>query len=138
MRVPPRVAPYQVVVVPMLRDTDEDAAIVDYCADLVGQLNALDVFREPVRALLDRRAAKAATKRWGWVKKGFLKQAGANENHCHPEPARPCSVGPSAEGDRAPGPGVFPGEVKCWSRRLAYGSFAWRPVLRPIHLLHIP
>ncbi|PHQ62962.1 MAG: proline--tRNA ligase, partial [Sphingobium sp.] len=37
---------------------------------LVGQLNALDVFREPVRALLDRRAAKAATKRWGWVKKG--------------------------------------------------------------------
>lgn len=70
LRVPPRVAPYQVVVVPMLRDTDEDAAIVDYCADLVGQLNALDVFREPVRALLDRRAAKAATKRWGWVKKG--------------------------------------------------------------------
>ena len=70
LRVPPRVAPYQVVVVPMLRDTDEDAAIVDYCADLVSQLNALDVFREPVRALLDRRAAKAATKRWGWVKKG--------------------------------------------------------------------
>ena len=70
LRVPPRVAPYQVVVVPMLRDTDEDAAIVDYCADLVNQLNGLDLFREPVRALLDRRPAKAATKRWGWVKKG--------------------------------------------------------------------
>jgi prolyl-tRNA synthetase len=70
LRVPPRVAPYQVVVVPMLRDTEEDSAIVDYCTDLVAQLNALDVFREPVRALLDRRPAKAATKRWGWVKKG--------------------------------------------------------------------
>ncbi|OHC93890.1 MAG: proline--tRNA ligase [Sphingomonadales bacterium RIFCSPLOWO2_12_FULL_63_15] len=70
LRVPPRVAPYQIVVVPMLRDNDEDAAIVDYCNDLVGQLNALDLFREPVRALLDKRPAKAATKRWGWVKKG--------------------------------------------------------------------
>jgi prolyl-tRNA synthetase len=33
-------------------------------------VDKLDVFREPVRALLDRRPAKAATKRWGWVKKG--------------------------------------------------------------------
>lgn len=70
LRVPPRVAPYQIVVVPMLRDTDEDAAILDYCTDLVTQLNALDVFREPVRAILDKRPAKATNKRWGWVKKG--------------------------------------------------------------------
>ncbi|WP_336972285.1 proline--tRNA ligase [Sphingobium aromaticiconvertens] len=70
LRVPPRVAPYQVVVVPMLRDTEEDAAILDYCSAIVADLNRLDVFREPVRALLDRRPAKAATKRWGWVKKG--------------------------------------------------------------------
>ncbi|MFZ2997053.1 aminoacyl--tRNA ligase-related protein [Sphingobium sp.] len=70
LRVPPRVAPYQIVVVPMLRDNDEDAAILDYCGELVASLNDLDVFREPVRALLDRRPAKAATKRWGWVKKG--------------------------------------------------------------------
>ena len=70
LRVPPRVAPYQIVVVPMLRDSEEDAAILDYCGDLVTELNKLDVFREPVRALLDRRPAKAANKRWGWVKKG--------------------------------------------------------------------
>lgn len=70
LRVPPRVAPYQIVVVPMLRDTDEDQAILDYCGELVASLNELDAFREPVRALLDRRPAKAATKRWGWVKKG--------------------------------------------------------------------
>ncbi|SCW45174.1 prolyl-tRNA synthetase [Sphingobium faniae] len=70
LRVPPRVAPYQIVVVPMLRDTEEDAAILDYCAALVSELNGQDVFREPVRALLDKRPAKAAAKRWGWVKKG--------------------------------------------------------------------
>jgi len=70
LRVPPRVAPYQIVVVPMLRDTDEDAAILEYCSNLVTELNKQDVFREPVRALLDRRPAKAANKRWSWVKKG--------------------------------------------------------------------
>ncbi|MEK7342194.1 MAG: aminoacyl--tRNA ligase-related protein [Pseudomonadota bacterium] len=70
LRVPPRVAPYQIVVVPMLRDNDEDQAILDYGGELVASLNELDAFREPVRALLDKRPAKAATKRWGWVKKG--------------------------------------------------------------------
>ena len=70
LRVPPRVAPYQIVVVPMLRDTEEDQAILDYCGELVASLSERDAFREPVRILLDKRPAKAATKRWGWVKKG--------------------------------------------------------------------
>ena len=41
LRVPPRVAPYQIVIVPMLRDTEEDAAIVDYCMELIDQLHAV-------------------------------------------------------------------------------------------------
>jgi len=70
LRVPPRVAPWQVVIVPMLRDQPEDAAIVDYCKALRAELGALSALGEPVRALLDLKAVKAATKRWGWVKKG--------------------------------------------------------------------
>jgi prolyl-tRNA synthetase len=70
LRCPPRIAPHQIVIVPMLRDNDEDAAILDYCRDLEASLKALDAFREPVRVLLDTSGAKAQTKRWGWVKKG--------------------------------------------------------------------
>ncbi|MEO7690555.1 MAG: aminoacyl--tRNA ligase-related protein [Sphingomonas sp.] len=70
LRVPPRIAPWQVVIVPMLRDQPEDAAIVDYCKTLQQQLASLSALGEPVRALLDLKPAKAATKRWGWVKKG--------------------------------------------------------------------
>jgi prolyl-tRNA synthetase len=33
-------------------------------------LAANDVFREPLRVLFDKKPAKAANKRWGWVKKG--------------------------------------------------------------------
>jgi prolyl-tRNA synthetase len=70
LRCPPRIAPYQIVIVPMLRDNEEDGAILDYCASLEKELKTLDLFREPVRVLLDTNANKAQTKRWGWVKKG--------------------------------------------------------------------
>jgi prolyl-tRNA synthetase len=70
LRCPPRIAPHQIVIVPMLRDNEEDAAILDYCRGIEAELKALDAFREPVRVLLDAGANKAQTKRWGWVKKG--------------------------------------------------------------------
>jgi len=70
LRVPPRVAPWQVVIVPMLRDNDDDAALIDYCKGIQQELARQYAFGEPVRALLDLRAAKAVTKRWGWIKKG--------------------------------------------------------------------
>ena len=70
LRVPPRIAPWQIVIVLMLRDTDEDAALIDYCKGLQAELAKQSALGEPVRALLDLKAVKAATKRWGWVKKG--------------------------------------------------------------------
>jgi prolyl-tRNA synthetase len=70
MRVPPRVAPWQIVIVPMLRDQPEDAATIDYCKSLQAELAKLSALGEPVRALLDLKAVKTQTKRWGWVKKG--------------------------------------------------------------------
>lgn len=70
LRVPPRVAPWQVVIVPMLRDGPEDEAIVAYCRELQQALTALSSMGEPVRALLDLKPVKSTNKRWGWVKKG--------------------------------------------------------------------
>ena len=70
LRVPPMVAPWQVVIVPMLRDAPEDEALVAYCRELQQRLAKESAFGEQVRALLDLKAAKSTTKRWGWVKKG--------------------------------------------------------------------
>ncbi|WP_375428481.1 aminoacyl--tRNA ligase-related protein [uncultured Sphingomonas sp.] len=70
LRCPPRIAPWQVVIVPMLRDGPEDEAVVAYCRELQAALAGQAALGEPVRALLDLKPAKAATKRWGWVKKG--------------------------------------------------------------------
>jgi prolyl-tRNA synthetase len=70
LRCPPQIAPHQIVIVPMLRDNDEDEIILDYCRTLAAELRAQTAFGEPIRVLLDAKAAKAQTKRWGWVKKG--------------------------------------------------------------------
>ena len=70
LRCPPQVAPYQIVIVPMLRDNDEDSVILDYCKALASDLRHQRVFDEPVRVLLDTKAIKASNKRWAWVKKG--------------------------------------------------------------------
>lgn len=70
LRCPPQIAPHQIIIIPMLRETEEDDAILDYCRTLQSELHALSAFGEPVRAHLDARAGKASAKRWAWVKKG--------------------------------------------------------------------
>ena len=70
LRVPPRIAPWQVVIVPMLRDKPEDGAMLHYCESLRVMLAEQSAFGEPVRVMLDRKPGKAAGKRWGWVRKG--------------------------------------------------------------------
>jgi prolyl-tRNA synthetase len=70
LRVPPMVAPHQIVVLPMLRENAEDEALLAYCNELTKALGQLAAFGEPVRVLLDKRPGKATQKRWAWVKRG--------------------------------------------------------------------
>ncbi len=70
LRCPPQIAPHQVIIIPMLRDDEGDASVLDYCHSLASELRMQSAFGEPVRVLLDTKATKAQTKRWGWVKKG--------------------------------------------------------------------
>jgi prolyl-tRNA synthetase len=70
LRCPPQIAPHQIVIIPMLRDNDEDEAVLEYCRALRLELLKLSAFGEPLRVLLDTKATKASNKRWSWVKKG--------------------------------------------------------------------
>jgi prolyl-tRNA synthetase len=70
LRCPPQIAPHQIVIVPMLRDNDEDEAVLEYCRSLRVELLAQSAFGEPLRVLLDTKSIKASNKRWAWVKKG--------------------------------------------------------------------
>ena len=65
LRLPPAIAPRQVVIVPMLRGKPEDAAVLDFCESLRAQLTA-----GGLRALVDKKQIKSADKRWNWVRRG--------------------------------------------------------------------
>ncbi|WP_126172814.1 aminoacyl--tRNA ligase-related protein [Altericroceibacterium xinjiangense] len=70
LRVPPAVAPFQVVILPMLRDNDGDAPLIAYCEQLRDAVAGTYALGESVRVLLDLKPGKAAAKRWDWVRKG--------------------------------------------------------------------
>ena len=68
--VPPRIAPHQVVILPMLRDKPEDKDLIAYCEQLKAGLAGTSALGEPIRVLLDLSPGKASAKRWDWVRKG--------------------------------------------------------------------
>lgn len=67
---PPKLAPEQVVIVPILRDEAKRAEVLDYCYDLAADIEKMKFADENIRVRVDRRDIEAADKRWGWVKKG--------------------------------------------------------------------
>ena len=70
LRLPPAIAPRQVVIVPMLRDKPEDAEVLAYCDALAAELVKGSAFAAPVRVLVDKKPLRSAEKRWNWVRKG--------------------------------------------------------------------
>ncbi|MEQ1687113.1 MAG: aminoacyl--tRNA ligase-related protein [Sphingopyxis sp.] len=70
LRCPPHIAPHQIIIVPMLRENEEDEATLAYCKSLAAELRVQSAFGEPLRVLIDTKATKAQVKRWAWVKKG--------------------------------------------------------------------
>lgn len=70
MRMPPRIAPQQVVITPITRDEADRAKVMDYCEKLRADLAALNYAGQPLRVKLDARDIPSADKKWEWVKKG--------------------------------------------------------------------
>ncbi|MCC6597372.1 MAG: proline--tRNA ligase [Alphaproteobacteria bacterium] len=66
MIMPPRVAPQQVVILPVLKDDAESAAIMTYCEELAKALKA-----KGLRVRLDDRDMRTTDKMWDAVKKGI-------------------------------------------------------------------
>jgi prolyl-tRNA synthetase len=70
LRLPPAIAPRQIVIVPMLRNKPEDADVLGYCEALAAALTRERAFNEPIRVMVDKKDTKSADKRWNWVRRG--------------------------------------------------------------------
>ena len=69
LRLPPTVAPQQVVIVPIIRDEGGDEVIAAAQA-LAAELSATSFGGAPLRATADLRDRGAPDKRWEWIRKG--------------------------------------------------------------------
>lgn len=69
LRLPPAVAPRQVVIMPILRG-QADKEILDACQRLASRLSAVSFDGDPARVLVDSSEHSFGTRRWNWIKKG--------------------------------------------------------------------
>jgi prolyl-tRNA synthetase len=70
LRLPPKVAPQQVVIVPIIREGADNDAVLRYANELATALRGQHFASRPVRAKVDTRDMASAEKRWSWIKKG--------------------------------------------------------------------
>ncbi len=67
---PPKLAPVQVVLLPIYRNDDERAAVLNYCRALQGDLRTVRYADQPLRVHLDDRDMRGGDKAWQYIKKG--------------------------------------------------------------------
>jgi len=67
---PPRVAPAQVVIIPVIPKQDQRDAVLDACRKLATDLRARTYAGEAVRVEVDERDLTGSAKGWEWIKKG--------------------------------------------------------------------
>src|SRR5688572_24156409 len=67
---PPRIAPSQIVILPVTPKPDTRAAVLDACEKLAAQLREQRLAGEPLRVEIDTRDVAGGTKNWDWIKRG--------------------------------------------------------------------
>ncbi len=67
---PPRMAPQQIVILPITPKPDTRQEVIDACEALAKTLRTQTFAGEPLRVLVDKRDLQGGAKNWEWIKKG--------------------------------------------------------------------
>ena len=70
MVVPPKIAPYQIIMVPVVKNADDEAKVMEYINGIVKELKTQTPFGEKIRIKIDKRDRKSVDKFWEWTRKG--------------------------------------------------------------------
>ncbi len=70
MVVPPHVAPYQIVFVPLIKKSEDSEKIMSYITNIQAQLKQQSAFGEKLRIKIDNRDKANVDKVWEWIRKG--------------------------------------------------------------------
>ena len=70
MVVPPRIAPYQVILVPVIKNEADREAVMNYIEQIKNRIKSLTPFGEKIRVKIDNRNKLSVDKFWDWTRKG--------------------------------------------------------------------
>ncbi len=70
MVVPPRIAPHQVILVPVVKKAEDEAAVMEYINQAAAALKNKMPFGEKIRVKIDARNKQSVDKFWEWTRKG--------------------------------------------------------------------
>ena len=70
MVTPPKIAPYQIVIVPVIKNPDDTETVMNYIKTLQTDLQKQTPFGEKIRIKLDKRDKSSVDKFWEWTRKG--------------------------------------------------------------------
>lgn len=68
---PPRIAPSQIVILPIINDEAKRASVMEYCTQLKKTLSNIDWNGQKLEVEIDTRDMRGGDKMWGWIKKGI-------------------------------------------------------------------
>lgn len=70
LRLPPKVAPKQVVIIPVIPKPELEEAILNEAKNLAKEISSQNYNGEPIRVHVDTRDIRGGEKTWAWIKKG--------------------------------------------------------------------
>src|SRR5690606_1365759 len=70
MVIPPKLAPAHVVILPIYKNDEERATVLEYCESLKTELAQQSYDGAAVRVRIDDRDLRGGEKKWQWVKRG--------------------------------------------------------------------
>jgi len=70
LRLPPRIAPKQLVILPIIPKPELTAAVVSYAEEVAALLRRCTLWGRPLEVFIDKRDRRGGEKNWEWIKKG--------------------------------------------------------------------
>jgi len=70
VRLPPRIAPKQVVIIPVVPKAELEAGVYAYAEKIAEKLRAESFYGAQISVLVDKRDKRGGEKNWEWIKKG--------------------------------------------------------------------
>jgi prolyl-tRNA synthetase len=67
---PPRLAPIQVVILPVIREESQEKEVMEYCRRLESEIARQQFHGNPIAVEVDTSEKRGGEKTWGWIKKG--------------------------------------------------------------------